>query len=259
MWKVIKYKLADMMKNRLIQALVILFFAILNISIIISSYDLTHGGMEFNRLSKYLILMSKFTDISNLLGLMISIFIGSCLIAEDIENGNIYILSTSFPKRAMYYAGSFIAMCILMFILIITILTNYIIIAAVFKVGINYKDLYYCFSSILINNMVIATITTVFSILYKGTIAITMGIFSLIVYNVYSFSRIPIINMSIELGLTARKILAYLVPINSVEIMTVYNNGIIERYNMVSQHAYQLIYISIIFGLGMIAFKRKEM
>lgn len=257
MWKVIKYKLMDIMENRMIQILIVLFFLVLNISVLFSSYDLNHGGMEFNKTAKYLILMNKFTDISNILGLFISILIGSCFICDDIENGKIHILSISFPKRSAYYVGSFIAIFISMLIFIIMIIINYFIVAIIFKVTINYRDLYYCFTAIFINNIVITLITAIFSVIFRSTTGIIIGVSGVAIYNIYSFHKIPILDLYIKLDYKLNKVLSYLVPINSMNQVSVYNTGI-ERCEILVHPWYQVLYICMIVLIGAFIFKEKE-
>ncbi|WP_288479704.1 hypothetical protein [uncultured Clostridium sp.] len=117
----------------------------------------------------------------------------------------------------------------------------------------------------LLNMLVILSISTFFTIVFKGVIGVISGFVSLIIFNIHTYLVIPFVNLSANLNLSGRRILMNIVPIYDIPVESVVDMGyqiisqIPEPYFIKNIIAYQIVFIIFMGILSVIAFNKKDL
>lgn len=264
MKKVIKYKIYYLLSNKTTAAVTFLLFVIMNFDALINSGVLLSGGSGFNSELKYELLLNNYVFTASLFGLLVGIYIGSCMIGPDMQTGNMYILLTSFPSRTKYYFGTFIAVFIYLISIQLLLILNAIILLLVFSVPFYFSDLGFVFSQIILNSTVALSITGISSIYIKGHGSAVVGLLGYVLFNVYMYNVIPFFNMEFIFDLTQYKnIICHIFPVTHVLVPSFTEQWIIDFYQLTpftnNVFVYQILYIIVIVGLGALLFKHKEL
>lgn len=262
--KVIKYKFNYLLSNKLITILTIILIIALNFNAIINSGVMFSGGADFNSTVKYALILNNYITVSSLHGLIFSIFLGSSIIGPDIQTGKMYVLLTSFPSRVKYYLGTFFAVLVYLLSIHYILLLNTFVLFLIFDIQFIPSDIYVCFKHIILNSIVVLTVTGFFSVFMKGFQSAVLGFIAYAYYNIYTFNEIPFINNSFIFDVTQYKnILCNLFPIihvlapsyTSDEAFVLYQiHPVISDVNI-----YQIIYAVLILSISCVFIKRKDL
>jgi len=264
MGKVIKYKIYYLLSNKLTSAITFLLFIIMNFDALINSGVLLSGGSGFNSELKYELLLNNYVFTASIFGLLVGIYIGSSMIGPDIQTGNMYIILTSFPSRAKYFFGTFIAVVIYLIGVQLLLILNAYILLLVFNIPYLMSDLIYILLQIILNSTVALSLTGISSIYIKGHGSAMIGFLGYVVFNIYMYNVIPFFNMGFIFDLTQyRNIICHIFPITHVLAPSYTEQWIIDFYRLtpltINIYIYQLLYIIGIVGIGALLFKRKEL
>lgn len=264
MWKVAKYKILTLLEDNIFKVIIVLFFIILNYNVFIKSGILSDGNSDFNKILKYTLLINNFNIISTVFGLIVSVYIGSGLIGNDIASGKLYIMLTSFPRRWKYLMGNLLGLLITVTTFVVFILFNYFVCTVVLEVAVNVSDLAQCFLHIFLNMLVIMTVTAISSIFILGRTNIIIGLAELGIFNIYTYQKIPFVDYPLILKIHTRQILACLAPITNVAAPSINSDGTLTRYTVApllfgNMVVYQMVFLMFVAFIGILAFKYKEL
>lgn len=264
MKKVIKFKLYAIATSKFINISTVILFLILNFQALVNSGILFSGGAEFNEQLKYTLLLNNYTVVASFYGLLLSIILGASVIGPDVENGNIYILLASYASRVKYFLGTYLAALLNMVVIQLFLLLNIMILFWIY--GVNYltRDLSICFLEIVMNAVVVLSVTSVFSILIKGYKSAFVGLLGYSFYNIYFFNEIPFIKIDFMFNVTQYKdVLFSFFPIVYVLAPSYTGSDVIEKATIhpviFSPMVYQLIFSIVIVFVGCFIFRRKEL
>lgn len=264
MRKVIKFKLYSLATSKFISISTLILFLILNIQAVVNSGVLFSGGAEFNETLKYTLLLNNYTIVASFYGLLLSIIFGSSVIGPDVENGNIYILLSSYASRMKYYLGTYLAALLNMIVVQVFLLINIFVLFHIFDVNYLISDVAICFLEILINSLVVLSVTSLFSVFLKGYKSAFVGLIGYSFYNLYFFNEIPFINIDFIFNISQYKdILFSFFPIIYVLVPSYTEFDVIEKATihpiLFTPIIYQLLFSAVIILLGALCFKHKEL
>lgn len=262
--KVIKYKIYYLLSNRLITILTIILFLALNFNAIVNSGVLFSGGEDFNVALKYELLFNNYMIIASLHGLIFSIFLGASMIGPDMQTGNMYILMSSYPSRVKYYLGTYLAVLFYLLSIHFALLLNIFVLFFVFEVQFVFTDIIICFRHIVLNSVVVLTVTGFASIFMKGFQSVIAGFLAYAYYNIYTFNEIPFINTSFLFDATRyRDILSNFLPIINVLAPSYTEEHVLIFYQIhpiiPNISVYQCVFILFTLWISCIVFKRKDL
>ncbi len=263
--KILKYKLIHALEDKKIKFIFLLYIIIFNYTLLMNSGLLTIGSGSFNNSLKSSLILNNFIIISLTFGLIISIYLGSSIIGKDIEIKQMYILLTNIHNRSLYLFLSWVSMIILILLMQVVLLINLFCITSFLGVTINFNDLYVANKDILLNMIVLLTITSLFTVFLEGYLGSLMGLTSLVLFNIHTYSIIPLVNMPINLSENLKRILVNLSPLKDIQIQSIIENGqallikIPQPYIINNFTLYQLIFISILFLIMIYLFKTKDL
>lgn len=264
MKKVIKYKIYYLISNKFVIISTVVLFLLLNFEALLNSGVLFSGGSDFNRLTKYMLLLNNYIFVSCVYGLMFSIYIGSSIIGPDMQTGNILVLLTSYPSRIKYYLGTILAVFIFITAIQLLMLLNIYALLFTYDVSFIFSEVLECFVQSLFNSAVILSVTGLASIYMKGHSSAVVGLLCYAFFNIYTFNTIPFINTSFIFDVSVyRNILCNFLPIVHILPPSYTHIDAISTYGIrtiiPNIYIYQLFYILIIVVISSLCFKRKQL
>ena len=112
---------------------------------------------------------------------------------------------------------------------------------------------------------VLITITSLFSILLEGYLGALIGLVILVLFNIHTYSIIPLVNIPINLSENLRRVLVNLSPIKDIQVSSIISTGhalnikIPQPYIITNFTLYQLTFIIVIILLTLYLFKFKDL
>lgn len=264
--KVLKYKILHTLEDKKFIVLVLAYILMFNYEIIISSGVLTLGDEAFNALMKHDLLMNNFIIISLSFGLFVSIYLGMSIIGKDIEINQMYILLTNIHSRKQYIFISWFSMVIIMIGIHIIININLLCVELALGIKLNFAELLLANKEIILNILVLLSITAFFVIALEGYIGGIGGIFALIIYNIHTYENIPLFNIQVmNLPEPVKRIMFNLVPLKAVQLPSTIENGnaylldIPLPYIINNIELYQVVFVIIAVLLMIYVFEKKDL
>lgn len=241
----------------------IFLFVFLNYNALVNSGVLLSGGAEFNGELKYTLLTNNFLSVSSLYGLILAVYMGAGMIGPDLVSGNIYVILTVLSDKWKYYLYSYLSGLGLYFLTYLGLCGNYMLLLQIFELPVRWQDFEYLFFGILLNAMVIYSVTALFSIFMKGYKSILAGLVGYSFFYVYTFNQIPFVNgvLSVPISRFGNWLFLFF-PMKHLLVPSVTDVMIIELYNHMPHYyqegIYQLVYCVITVCIGMVFIKRRN-
>lgn len=264
MLKIIKYRLLSLMEDKIFSTLLVMFFIILNYNVFLKSGLLSAGSNNFNNELKYALLINNFVISTSTYGLIISIYMAYDIISKDIKSGQIYITLLSFSKRWLFILGQWLCLLGIAMGILALILINFFCLSFALDISINYYDVLVCFKDILLNMIVLVTITTVSSIIFENLFSLIIPLIGLVLFNIYTYGTIPFANQHIQLSDTMKQFIATLIPLKDIAppslISLKYTTFFYVKTLFIDNiNIYQVIYFPIVLSFGILFFSKKDL
>lgn len=264
MRRVFCYKMNALLSNRIILIGTIILFFIMNFSAVVNSGILLSGGIEFNSITKYMLLQNNYISVSSFYGLLFAIVLGACTLGPDAQSGNLSILMSAFPSRIKYFIGTILAVFVLMAGVQLLMTGNIVLLYLAYEVAFVWNDVIVCSIQIFLNSIVILTVTAIGSIFLKGMKSVCVGIAGYCFYSMYMFNTIPIINGSLIISVSRYKdILCHIFPVIRVMAPSYTEEEVKFFYELHSflprVELYQVLYITAALIIGCILFWKKDL
>lgn len=240
-----------------------LVFLVFNYSVIKSGV-LKIGSGGFNEVSKYALLVNNFSLSTFLYTIILSIYIGSGFIGKDIQNNQIYLILSVYHYRIKYVLSNWLSQVMLVFITILAIMFNFFTLGFALNISISYSDMANIFVRLVLNSLVLMTLTAVFSILLRGKGSMIAGIAGIVVYNMYIYLKIPIAEAKISLSESFRRLLCTLAPITEplapslIGTEHIYERYMVLPYLIDNILIYQLLFCIVLVTIGAVTFKWRD-
>ena len=263
MLKVIKYRILTILEDKIVFVLLALAFIAINYTAIFASGLLRLGTGDYHGTVKYELLANSFAYGSFLSTIVLSIYLGMGLIGKDVQSNQIYLLLSVYSNRVKYIISNWISLALSIFTITCGFVLNLFSIGLVQNVSVNYSEILVMFTEILLNGIVVMTITSVFSILIKGNGSMLTGILSLVIYYLYAFEKILVTEVKVTIPHNVKQLLCNFAPISEPAARSLVELGLATKhlvlpYLINNLMLYQIIFCLIILAFGIAAFKYRD-
>lgn len=265
MFKIIKYKFISTLEDKKFRFLFLAYIIYINYTMLVNSGLLTTGSGDFNVDFKYALIINNFKIASLLLGIVLPIYLGYSVIGKDIESRHMDIILVSVKDRKEYIILTILGNIVVLILIQFVMLLNLLAIILALDLKLIWGEILSLNINSLLNMLVILSISTFFTIVFKGVIGVISGFVSLIIFNIHTYLVIPFVNLSANLNLSGRRILMNIVPIYDIPVEFVVDMGyqiisqIPEPYFIKNIIAYQIVFIIFMGILSVIAFNKKDL
>lgn len=267
MIKVINAKLAEIFSNRLFLAVILFLVFLLNYEILVNSGLLQPrlDAQGLNETLRYTLLINNFDIIFQTWGLLIPIFLGCQILANDKASGQIYVTLTGNPRRARYLFANWLSLVIVILIIFGIVVLNYWVLAYTLKIKTVLPDFYAVTGTILVNMIVLLTVTSAAASIGSMISGIIGGLAALTIFNLSAYQAIPfIVGSYYDLSTPVRRLLATLAPIRVVYSPLLARATALSRYVVHpffpgGAWLWQITYIGIVGSLALIVFSKRDL
>lgn len=264
MIRVFRYKLSYLLSSPVITVSTAALFFLLNFSALVNSGVLLSGGAEFNAETKYMLLMNNYISVALFYGLLFSMILGANTLGPDAQSGNLNILMSAYPSRVKYFMGTILISVLCLTSVQLLMSGNMILLLKIYEIPFVWHDIQICTIQILLDSLVILSVTAVGSIFMKGLRSVIVGLVGYSFYNIYMFNTIPFINGALIFPVSQYKnILCHFFPVIRVMTPSYTEEATWSFYKLhtilPSAELYQVLYIVLVMAAGCILFQKRDL
>jgi len=267
MIRAIRAKLTAILADRWFLAIAITFVACLNYAVLLGSGLLQPRPetQALNQVLRYTLLINNFHITCQTWGLLLPIFLGCRILADDRASGQLYVTLTGNPRRARFLLGNWMALVAATLLIMAVVVANYWTLALTLKIKTVLPDFLVVMGSILLNMLVLLTITAAAASAGTVVTGIIAGLGALTVFNLAAYQSVPFIaGGNIAMGYATRRLLATLAPIQFVYAPSVSHAASLARYVVVpyvigNMFIWQGVFIGLVLGLSLAVFQRRDL
>lgn len=259
-----KFKLADIISNRLYIGMIVFLFVYFNYRIFVRSGVFFSGGGDFAADMKYMLVVNNFIATSTLFSMILALALGAGMIGPDVASKNIYITLSTSASRTQYYLFSCLTGWLFYVVIQIILMINFVVILCIIDIHIFWQEVLGVFGQLILNASVLFSVTACASVLILGYGSVVIGIIGYCFFHMYTYNIIPLVNMVGSLQMAKyRNMLCYLFPMTDVIAKSVNELDRIEAYAITIPvggiYFYQIIYMIAVLLVGCILMKKKEL
>jgi hypothetical protein len=267
MIRVINAKLTEVFGNRLFLAVILCLVLLLNFEILVNSGLLQPrlDAQGLNETLRYTLLINNFDIIFQTWGLLIPIFLGCQILANEKASGQIYVTLTGNPRRTRYLFANWVSLVIVTLIIFGIVVLNYWVLAYTLKIKTVFPDFAAVMGTILVNMIVLLTVTSAAASIGSMISGIIGGLAALTIFNLSAYQMIPfVVGSYYNFSTPIRRLLATLAPIRVVY------SPCLARASALSQYIvhpffpggawlWQLTYIGVVVSLALVVFNKRDL
>lgn len=267
MIRAIRAKLLMTISENWFLVITIGFLAVLNYEVLLNSglLQARPDSQSLNQMLRFTLLINNFDIICQTWGLLLPIYLGCRIMADDYKSGQIYIALAGNPRRIRYLLGNWLALVLVLMLIMGIIVANYWLIASVLKITTVSSDFFTVMGTITMNMFVLLTITSAVASAGTTVSGIVGGLAALTFFNLSAYKTIPFMaGSTLEISMPARRVLAMLAPIQvvyapSLARVSVLTHYIVSPYFFDSLLYWQVVYIPLVLAIGITVFAKRDL